>query len=33
MMIAEFCQNRGAKRESIEFLILGGKREEAFVIA
>jgi len=32
-MIADHCQNKGAKKESIEFLILGGKREEAFVIA
>lgn len=33
LMIADHCQSKGAKKESIEFLILGGKREEAFVIA
>jgi WD repeat-containing protein 19 len=33
LMIADFCQTKGAKREGIEFLILGGKREEAFIIA
>jgi len=32
-MISNYCETRGAKKEAIEFLILGGKREEAFVIA
>jgi len=33
LMIATFCETKGAKKEAIEFLVLGGKREEAFVIA
>jgi len=32
-MISDYVQNKGAKLESIEFLVLGGKREEAFVLA
>jgi len=32
-MISNYCETRGAKKEAIEFLFLGGKREEAFVIA
>lgn len=32
-MIANYCEHRGAKKEAIEFLVLGGKREEAFIIA
>lgn len=33
LMIADFCETKGAKKEAIEFLILGNKRENAFVIA
>jgi len=33
LLIAQFCETKGAKKEAIEFLILGGKRENAFVIA
>jgi hypothetical protein len=32
-MIAEWCETNGAKKEAIEFLVLSGKREEAFIIA
>lgn len=32
-MIADYCAKRGAKKDSIEFLILAGQREEAFQIA
>lgn len=32
-MIANYCETKGAKKEAIEFLVLGGKRENAFVIA
>jgi hypothetical protein len=32
-MIAEWCEKNGAKKEAIEFLVLSGKREEAFIIA
>lgn len=32
-MIASHCETQGAKKEAIEFLVLAGKREEAFVIA
>ena len=32
-MIADYCAKRGAKKDSIEFLILAGQREEAFNIA
>ncbi len=30
---AKYCETRGFKKEAIEFLVLGGKREEAFIIA
>ena len=33
LMVAKYCETRGAKKEAIEFLILGGKRKEAFIIA
>lgn len=33
LMIAQYCETRGFKKEAIEFLVLGGKKEEAFVIA
>ena len=33
MMIANHCETQGAKKEAIEFLVLAGKRDEAFVIA
>lgn len=33
LMIANYCETRGFKKEAIEFLVLGGKRENAFVIA
>lgn len=33
LMIAKYCETRGFKKEAIEFLVLGGKREEAFIIA
>lgn len=32
-MIAHYCETKGAKKEAIEFLVKGGKRENAFVIA
>eukprot|EP00831_Metopus_contortus_P026336 TRINITY_DN2243_c0_g1_i1.p1 TRINITY_DN2243_c0_g1~~TRINITY_DN2243_c0_g1_i1.p1 ORF type:complete len:494 (+),score=42.89 TRINITY_DN2243_c0_g1_i1:556-2037(+) len=32
-MIADHCEKSGNRREAIEFLIMAGKREEAFVIA
>lgn len=32
-MIASHCETQGAKKEAIEFLVLAGKREEAFIIA
>lgn len=32
-MISQYCETRGFKKEAIEFLVLGGKGEEAFVIA
>lgn len=32
-MIAEYCETNGAKKEAIEFLVLSGKRDEAFIIA
>jgi len=32
-MIANWCETHGAKKEAIEFLVLAGKREEAFIIA
>lgn len=33
LKIAQYCETKGAKKEAIEFLVLGGKRENAFVIA
>ena len=33
LMIANYCEQKGSKKEAIEFLVLGGKRENAFVIA
>lgn len=33
LMLANFCELKGSKKEAIEFLVLGGKRENAFVIA
>lgn len=33
LMIAHYCETKGAKKEAIEFLVKGGKRENAFVIA
>lgn len=33
LMIANYCETKGAKKEAIEFLVLGGKRDNAFVIA
>lgn len=33
LMIANYCESKGSKKEAIEFLVLGGKRENAFVIA
>lgn len=33
LKIAAYCETKGAKKEAIEFLILGGKRDNAFVIA
>jgi WD repeat-containing protein 19 len=32
-LIANYMDTQGAKKEAIEFLVLAGKREEAFVIA
>ena len=32
-MIANYCETQGHKKEAIEFLVLAGKREEAFIIA
>lgn len=32
-MIANYCETKGAKKEAIEFLVLGGQRENAFIIA
>jgi WD repeat-containing protein 19 len=32
-MIAAYCETSGAKREAIEFLVLAGRRDEAFIIA
>lgn len=32
-MIADYCAKRGAKKDSIEFLILAGSKAEAFKIA
>jgi len=33
LKIAQYCETKGAKKEAIEFLILGGRRDNAFVIA
>lgn len=33
LMIANYCETKGAKKEAIEFLVLGGSRENAFIIA
>jgi len=33
LMIANYCETQGAKKEAIEFLVRAGKREEAFIIA
>jgi hypothetical protein len=32
-MIANHCEKLGHKKEAIEFLVLAGKRDEAFIIA
>lgn len=32
-MLANYCEKKGTKKETIEFLILAGKKEEAFVLA
>jgi WD repeat-containing protein 19 len=32
-MLADYCEKRGAKKEAIEFLVMAGKREEAFIMA
>lgn len=32
-MIANYCETSGAKKEAIEFLVLAGRRDEAFIIA
>jgi len=32
-MIADYCHKRGAKWDSIEFLIMAGSKAEAFKIA
>jgi WD repeat-containing protein 19 len=32
-MIADYCNRKGAKKDSIEFLILAGSKAEAFKIA
>lgn len=32
-MIAQYCETSGAKKEAIEFLVLAGRRDEAFMIA
>lgn len=32
-MVASYCERRGAKAEAIEFLIMAGKKEEAFALA
>ena len=32
-MIANHCEKLGHQKEAIEFLVLAGKREEAFIIA
>ena len=33
LKIAAYWESKGAKKEAIEFLILGGRRDNAFVIA
>jgi len=32
-MVAAYCEKRGTKKEAIEFLLLAGKKEEAFILA
>ncbi len=32
-MLADFCEKSGNRREAIEFLLMAGKREEAFMMA
>ncbi len=32
-MVANVCDKRGMKSEAVEFLIMGGKKEEAFIMA
>lgn len=32
-MVAAVCEKKGLKAEAIEFLIMAGKKEEAFVMA
>jgi len=32
-MIAHYCETKGSKSQAIEFLVRGGKRDNAFVIA
>ena len=32
-MIADYCAKRGAKKDSIEFLIMAGSRADAFKLA
>lgn len=33
LMIAHYCETKGSKSQAIEFLVRGGKRENAFIIA
>ena len=32
-MVASYCEKRGSKKEAIEFLLMAGKKEEAFILA
>lgn len=32
-MMANYCQSHGARKEALEFLLMAGRKEEAFVIA
>jgi WD repeat-containing protein 19 len=32
-MVANYCEKKGSKAEAVEFLIMAGKKEEAFAIA
>lgn len=32
-MLANYCESKGQRKEAIEFLMMAGKHEEAFVIA